>query len=315
MLVGDDGLPLGRPQVGYPIAFPETGVLVDDPGHAKDLTATVRAVFDIVFGAVADRWWDDAAAAVDPTNHDLRAWLARSFFGYHLSHYSKSHRKAPILWQIGITSGRYSLWLYAHRLTRDGLFQLQNDVVGPKLGHEERQLTSLIQIAGVSPSASERKDIATQEAFVEELRTMLDEVRRVAPLWNPKLDDGVVLTMAPLWRLVSQHRAWQKELEDKWGELCAGQYDWAHLAMHLWPERVVPKCAKDRSLAIAHDLEDVFWVEGPDQKWHARETPTIAIDQIVRERTSSAVKAALTNLLDAPAAAPSKGRTRTAAAQ
>jgi hypothetical protein len=26
--------------------------------------------------------------------------------------------------------------------------------------------------------------------------------------------------------------------------------------MRLWPERVVPKCAKDRSLAIAHGLED-----------------------------------------------------------
>ena len=42
----------------------------------------------------------------------------------------------------------------------------------------------------------------------------------------------------------------------------AGKYDWAHIAMHLWPERVVPKCATDRSLAIAHGLEDVFWVEG-----------------------------------------------------
>jgi hypothetical protein len=46
--------------------------------------------------------------------------------------------------------------------------------------------------------------------------------------------------------------------------------------MHLWPERVVPKCAKDRSLAIAHGLEDVFWVEGTDGKWTARKTPTRA---------------------------------------
>jgi hypothetical protein len=58
--------------------------------------------------------------------------------------------------------------------------------------------------------------------------------------------------------------------------LCAGEYDWSHIAMHLWPERVVPKCAKDRSLAIAHGLEDVFWVEGTDGKWTARKTPTRA---------------------------------------
>ena len=78
---------------------------------------------------------------------------------------------------------------------------------------------------------------------------------------------------------------------------------WAHLAMQLWPERVVPKCAKDRSLAIAHGLEEVFWVEGTDGKWTARKTPTRSVDELVRERTSPAVKSALKSLLEAPAAA------------
>ncbi|MEQ1801913.1 MAG: type II restriction endonuclease subunit M [Gammaproteobacteria bacterium] len=297
MLTGGDGLPLARPPAGYPLSFPEAGVLVDDPGHAQDLTAAVRAVVDAVFGADADRWWSDIAALLDPKGHDLRRWLADSFFEHHLKRYSKSRRKAPILWQLGTRSGRYSVWLYAHRLTRDSFFQLQNEVVGLKLLHEERQLTNL-QLAG-SPSASERKDIAAQEALVEELRVMLDEVKRVAPLWNPNLDDGVVLTMAPLWRLVPQYKPWQKELKSKWDELATGKYDWAHLAMYLWPERVVPKCATDRSLAIAHGLEDAFWVEGPDGKWKARTTPVRPIDELVRERSSSAVKAALKSLLNA----------------
>ena len=147
-------------------------------------------------------------------------------------------------------------------------------MVAPKLAHEERQLTSLVQNAGDSPSAKERKEIAAQEAFVEELRAFLDEVKRVAPLWNPTLDDGVVLTMAPLWRLVPQHKPWQKELKGRWDELRAGNYDWAQIAMHLWPERVVPKCATDRSLAIAHGLEDVFWADGADGKWKPRPSPT-----------------------------------------
>ena len=70
--------------------------------------------------------------------------------------------------------------------------------------------------------------------------------------------------------------------------------------MHLWPERVVPKCATDRSLAIAHGLEDVFWVEDADGKWTAREIPTRSVDELVLERTSPAVKAALKSLLEAP---------------
>ena len=50
----EDGLPLDGAPAGYPLAFPENGMLVDDPGHPRDLTAAVRAVFELVFGARAD---------------------------------------------------------------------------------------------------------------------------------------------------------------------------------------------------------------------------------------------------------------------
>ena len=130
MLVGEDGLPAAGAPSGYPVDFPASGVLVDDPGDARDLTAAVRAVFDAVFGASADALWDEAAALLDPRGHDLRAWLRSGFFEHHLKLHSKSRRKAPILWQLGTPSGRYSVWLYAHRLTDDSLFQLQNDVLG-----------------------------------------------------------------------------------------------------------------------------------------------------------------------------------------
>ena len=301
MLTGDDGLPLARPPAGYPLSFPDDGILVDDPGHPRDLTAAVRAVFDVVFGSRADAMWQEVAALLDPRDHDLRRWLASGFFEHHLRRHSKSRRKAPILWQLGIPSGRYSVWCYAHRMTRDSLFAIQNDIVGPKLATEERRLSSLVTQAGQTPSARERAEIAAQQALVDELRTLADEVRRVAPLWNPDLDDGIVLVMAPFWRLVPTHKAWQKELRTKWDELVAGKYDWAHLAMHLWPERVVPKCATDRSLAIAHGLEDVFWVEANDGKWAARKTPTRPIAELIAERTRRRFKAALTSLLEAPA--------------
>lgn len=79
-------------------------------------------------------------------------------------------------------SSRYSVWLYAHRLTRDSLFQIQNDIVIPKLVHEERQLINLVHGAGVNPMANDRKDIAIQETFVAELREFLSDVKRIAPL-------------------------------------------------------------------------------------------------------------------------------------
>ena len=53
----------------------------------------------------------------------------------------------------------------------------------------------------------------------------------------------------------------KRKVHKKSDKLAAGKYDWAHVAMQLWPERVVSKCATDRSLAIAHGLEAVFWEE------------------------------------------------------
>jgi hypothetical protein len=292
MLVGERGLPSTSAPTGYPLDFPASGVLVDDPGDTRDLAAAVRAVFDSVFGGSADAVWDEAAALLDPRGHELRAWIRSGFFEHHLKLHSKSRRKAPILWQLGTPSARYSVWLYAHRLTEDSLFQLQNDVLAPKLAYEERQLTNLVQSSGGSPSAKERREIDAQEGFVEELRVLLEEVKRVAPLWKPTLDDGIVLVMAPLWRLVP-HKSWQRELKKKWAELGTGKYDWAQLAMHLWPERVVPKCAEDRSLAIAHGLEDVFWDEDEDGKWQPHEKPTAEVAELIQQRTSTAVKEAL----------------------
>lgn len=284
-----DALPSRSPGM-YPESDERTDhpdILVDDEGHTDDVAT--RAV------AVADRVHVDV-----PDN--LRGWLAKEFFPLHIKMYSKSRRKAPIYWQLATSSASYSVWLYIHAFTKDTLFRVQNEYAAPKLAHEERRLESLTSELRVGATAVQRKALAAQEALVEELRAFVDDVKRVAPLWKPNLDDGVIINFAPLWRLVPQNKSWQKELKSTWDAVCEAKYDWAHLAMHLWPERVVPKCAKDRSLAIAHGLEDVFWVEGADGKRTARKTPTRSVDELVRERTSPAVKSALKSLLEAPVA-------------
>lgn len=273
-------------------------ILVDDEGHPDDLAARSLAVAEHV--------------RVDVTEN-LRDWLAKEFFPLHIKMYSKSRRKAPIYWQLSTPSVRYSVWLYIHAFNKDTLFCVQNDYIGGekgKLPHEERRLESLARELRDGGTPAQRKELAAQESFVEELRAFLDEVKRVAPLWKPNLDDGVIINFAPLWRLVPQNKSWQKELKTTWDALCEGKYDWTHLAMHLWPERVVPQCAKDRSLAIAHELKNVFWVEGSDGKWTARKTPTRKIDEIVGERTSPAVKSALKSLLEAPAVVGTSRKTK-----
>ena len=90
-----------------------------------------------------------------------------------------------------------------------------------------------------------------------ELLDLRDTLLKIAPTYKPNHDDGVPITAAPLWPLF-RHKPWQKLLKETWAKLEKGEYDWAHLAMAYWPERVRAKCKTDKSLAIAHGLEDLY---------------------------------------------------------
>ncbi|MCB0346906.1 MAG: hypothetical protein KDD66_17440, partial [Bdellovibrionales bacterium] len=183
-----------------------------------------------------------------------------------------------------------------------------------KVEHERRKLERLRLESGPEPSRSQRAEIEQQEAFIAELIELKEEVCRIAPLWHPNLNDGVTVNFAPLWRLVPQNRPWQSECKKVWDKLVVGEYDWAHLAMYLWPERVVPKCVTDASLAIAHGLEEVFWWQDERDRFQQRDEPeggwSPTIEKLVKERTSPAVRAALQSLLDAPAMNSGTTRTR-----
>lgn len=293
ILSDEDGSHFDPPPSTYPIDV--SSVLVDDPGHPLDIHDRIRSVFEIVFGVDSDEWWSDLGEALGSKRGELSSWLSNELFDYHLRMYSKSRRKAPIYWALGTTSGSYRVWLYAHRTTGDSLFRVLNDVVSPKVALERRRWSELVQDAGPNPSASQRKAIDWQEKLVEELQQLVAELTAAAPLWHPDLNDGVVVVLAPLWRLFAHHKAWSKELHKHWDNLVAGEYDWAQLAMHLWPERVVPKCAEDRSLAIAHGLEAIFWMQedANSDKWHPRRTPTVSVEQLVADRANPATKAAV----------------------
>ena len=302
-------LPTYPPALGH--ERPLGGIAVDDHGNDRDIVARVLHEFSQIFPETTeDELLRDLMPSTAKQKRTLRQWIATEFFDDHLKRYSSNRRRAPIYWQLATPSTSYSAWLYLHSLTKDTLFRLHTDFVAPKLALEERKLDSMVREASKPPTAQELKTLAIQESFTEELRAFLVEVTLAATVWNPNVEDGVMINFAPLWRLVPQHKPWQKELKSTWDSLCEGEYDWARLAMHLWPERVLPKCSTDRSLAIAHGLQEVFWMLGEDGKWKPRPTPTRPVGELVRERSSAAVKAALKNLVETPTANPNGGRRR-----
>jgi hypothetical protein len=56
-------------------------------------------------------------------------------------------------------------------------------------------------------------------------------------------------------------------LKDTWTKLEKGDYDWAHLAMAYWPDRVREKCKTDKSLAIAHVCSTILMRRSRDIFW------------------------------------------------
>ncbi len=217
------------------------GILVDDHGHQHDLARLVEEVLGRVQVAVPD---------------DVRYWLRRDFFSFHLQRYSKSRRKAPIYWPLSTASGSYTLWVYYPSLTNQTLYTAINDFVEPKLKQVSSDVSALRNKASARSRDDERQ-FEVLQAFELELIELRDTLLKLAPNYKPVHDDGVQISAAPLWPLF-RHKLWQKMLKDTWAKLEKGEYDWAHLAMSYWPDRVREKCKADKSLAIAHGLEHLY---------------------------------------------------------
>ena len=332
MLQSADGLPSNPADVsaGYPLRISWPGILVDDKGHDEDIEARVREVLTVVFPGRVDEIAHEACGILGVKT--LREFFRKptAFFAGHLTAHSKG-RQAPIYWPLCSPNGLYTLWLYYPRLTADTLFTALRDFLEPKLQYEEGRAFRIRQDAGPTPAPSQRAEIAEADELVDDLRALRDELKRVAPLFKPDLNDGVILNYAPLWRMIGLPK-WRKDCQATWEKLAAGDYDWAHLALHLWPERIIPKCATDRSLAIAHGLESTFWEEipadelptnqrgrggkkktkpepipepedeTPDEeeaptqgagKWRPKKVPAGEFQHLIATRTSPAVRAAL----------------------
>jgi hypothetical protein len=237
------------------------GILADDHGHPHDLARLVEEVL----------------ARVNVTAPDeVRRWLQRNFFAFHLQRYSKSRRKAPIYWPLSTTSGGYTLWVYYPSLTSQTLYTALNDFAEPKLKDVGADVTAL-RNKGAARTRDDEKRFEALQTFELELIELRDTVLKLAPTYKPIHDDGVQVNAAPLWPLF-RDKAWQNVLRETWAKMEKGDYDWAHLAMNYWPERVREKCKTDKSLAIAHGLEDLY-VEPEAKPKKARGKKKVGVDE------------------------------------
>jgi hypothetical protein len=122
-----------------------------------------------------------------------------------------------------------------------------------------------LRAKGSARTRADEKQLEDLQPFELELIELRDSLLKIAQSYRPNHDDGVQITAAPLWPLF-RHKPWQKVLKDTWVKLEIGDYDWAHMAMSYWPDRVREKCKTDKSLAIAQGLEDLYEEPPPSSK-------------------------------------------------
>jgi 23S rRNA G2445 N2-methylase RlmL len=260
MLKNKRGLP-ARPEdvtKDYPIRISWNGVLVDDESHKNDIVVRVLEAIDAIFkdgfGNIEQKICEILGVS------KLKDYFSKpnNFFSDHYKRYSKNRRIAPIYWPLSTESGLYTLWIYYHRMTDQTLFTCVNDYVNPKIEATSKDIERLQKELTAAGSTKKRAELEKLQDFRQELIDFRDDLLSVAKLpYKPNLNDGVIITASPLWKLF-RLKKWQNDVKNCWEKLKSGEYDWARLAYSIWPERVQKKCRIDPSIAIAHDLEHLY---------------------------------------------------------
>jgi len=237
------------------LAVPD-GITVLDEGHPRDLPALAERALVLMLGDQSTH-----EAITEGAGGDLRRFLERDYFTkWHLRWY----RKRPVYWPLQSAKRSYGFVLFHERVDKSTLYVLQRDYLDHKLNGLRLEIGDLRgQLDFLSGAALKRVEWQIDQAaqlldevneFAQTMERIVREGYEPEPNW---IDDGVILRLAPLWELIP---IWKAEPKKYWGRLQKGQYDWSHIAMGYWPERVREACKANKSFAIAHRHEE--WYEG-----------------------------------------------------
>lgn len=248
--------------------------------------------------------WNEHGAAIGG-GETLRAYLRKSFFGYH----KKLYENRPIYFPLSSAKRSFVALVSIHRWKDDTLSILLADHLIPTRRSFEGEIEDLRTARAVGNNKGRaEKRFSEVRSLLDELNDFIAKVTEIAEKGPPPpddktprrevdaryvidLDDGVIVNSAALWPLLEPQ--W-KDPKKWWKELAAAQgkkdYDWSHLAARYFPTRVQRKCHADPSLAVAHKC---FWELHPAKAyaWELRLQDEIRPDFTIDEPGSDAARA------------------------
>jgi hypothetical protein len=217
------------------------------------------------------------------TNRTLRDWLRLDFFK---DVHKGMYENRPIHWPLSSASKTFVAWVNIHRMDGQTLRLLLADHL---IDGSLKRIEGEIDVLRSSKEGADAKaaQLATKRLNYllqvrDELNSFIKAVQECADqgpppsdarcpqriqdaVYDPDLDDGVMINSAALWPLLEpqwkEPKKWWKELANA---ASSKDYDWAHLAMRYWPTRVDQKCQDDPSLGVAHGC---FWRYHPARAW------------------------------------------------
>lgn len=225
--------------------------------------------------------WKERGADIDAKS-DLRSYLRLKFFD---DVHRTMYENRPIHWPLSSAKKTFVAWINIHRWDAQTLRVLLAEHLRPAEARIEGQLADVRAARdGADEKAAKRAEKVLDRVMKhrQELKDFIALVTQCAEegpppadkkhpprerdaRYDPVLDDGVMINSAALWPLLEPQ--WKKP-KAWWKELCNAKgrkdYDWSHLAMRYFPNRVDAKCQEDPSLGVAHGC---FWRYHPERAW------------------------------------------------
>jgi hypothetical protein len=202
----------------------DDGITVIDEGHSDDAPTKVREILDKVLNE------KEAKEVIDVVGGDLRKFLINNFFAkYHIPMY----KKRPVYWLLQTEKKNYGFYIYNLKFSQDTLYSLIQKYIIPRINLEKLRLQNINNRKKIANTPKEEREIekliVKSEEFIEELMKFKQNIQEIIDTgFKPDIDDGVILNMAPLYKLIS----W-KEPEKYYKNLQMGQYEWAHVSRYF----------------------------------------------------------------------------------